>query len=265
LTAWRLDKHSPQHFSLFLHLFYFLFPTTRKINLPVRQSMFGRFCIVLYFAVKTKKNKDMYTQKKTLTKTLLMSTLFLAAVAACKHEDPVPDTTSPNYYITESEKLAIPAAIELPANLPNGNTRELTVYAIGVQKYKSQLVAGSNPARFEWVFDSPEADLYNSIGTLIGKHSAGPTWKLTGDRNDSLVGQQFTPAKFAPSPNPNSIDWLQLMPKAGVVASGIFANVSYIQRIATTGGKAPAALPADAGETVNVGYTAVYRFTKKNP
>ena len=62
----------------------------------------------------------------------------------------------------------------------------------------------------------------------------------------------------------NSIPWLQLMPKAGKVPTGAFSNVNYIQRIATTGGKAPATAPASATETVDVPYTAVYRFAKKN-
>jgi hypothetical protein len=87
---------------------------------------------------------------------------------------------------------------------------------------------------------------------------------LTGV-TDSIYAQVFTPAKSAASPDPGSIDWLLLMPKTGKVPTGIFANVSYIQRIATKGGKAPTTLPVSAGETVEVKYTAIYRFTKKNP
>jgi hypothetical protein len=54
------------------------------------------------------------------------------------------------------------------------------------------------------------------------------------------------------------------MPKAGKTPTGIFANVAYIQRIATQGGKAPVIPPASLNETVEVKYTAVYRFTSKN-
>jgi hypothetical protein len=54
------------------------------------------------------------------------------------------------------------------------------------------------------------------------------------------------------------------MPKIGKAPTGIFADVSYIQRIATKGGKAPATAPVSASDTIDVHYTAVYRFTKKN-
>jgi hypothetical protein len=99
--------------------------------------------------------------------------------------------------------------------------------------------------------------------TLTIKKSE-PTWQLIGIA-DSIYGQQFNPAKLAASPDAGSIDWLQLMPKTGKTATGIFTNVSYIQRIATKGGKAPTALPLSASDTMDVSYTAVYRFTKKNP
>jgi hypothetical protein len=54
------------------------------------------------------------------------------------------------------------------------------------------------------------------------------------------------------------------MPKAGTIPTGIFADVDYIQRIATKGGKAPTAPPTTATETVEIKYQAVYRFTKKD-
>lgn len=197
-------------------------------------------------------------------KFILMTALLMTAVVACKKdEDTDTNTHSPAWYIAESEQLVIPEAIDLPDNLPKGNTRVATYFAEGVQQYKAQQKAGSDPATFEWVFVAPEAKLYDATNAKVGTHSAGPTWQLTG-ATDSIYGQAFTPAKLAPSPDPSSIDWLLLMPKTGKVATGIFANVSYIQRIATIGGKAPAKLPVSAGETIEVKYTAIYRFTKKN-
>lgn len=193
-----------------------------------------------------------------------IAVMFLVTISAavflfsCKKEK---HNNSPSYHIKESEKLLIPATIDLPANSPNGNSRIATYYAEGVQKYKSQPKAGS-PGTYEWVFVAPEAKLYDITNVKVGTHSAGPTWQLSA--MDSIYAQQFSPAKSAPGSDPNSIDWLQLMPKAGKIPTGVFANVSYIQRIATKGGKAPVALPVAAGETVDVPYTAIYRFTKKN-
>lgn len=194
-----------------------------------------------------------------------IAAMFLVTIPAavfllsCKKEK---HNSSPAYHIEGSEKLLIPATIELPANSPNGNSRVATYYAEGVQKYKSQPKAGSNPVTYEWVFVAPEAKLYDITNAKIGTHTAGPTWQLSA--MDSIYAQQYSPAKSALSADPNSIDWLQLMPKAGKVPTGVFANVSYIQRIATKGGKAPAALPVAGGETIDVSYTAIYRFTKKN-
>jgi len=54
------------------------------------------------------------------------------------------------------------------------------------------------------------------------------------------------------------------MPKTGTTPTGIFADVDYIQRIATKGGKAPLTPPANLSETISVKYKAVYRFTRIN-
>lgn len=185
--------------------------------------------------------------------------MFSAFLISCT-KDKTQDTSSPAYRINQSEQLIIPVEITVPANLPSGNTRVATFFAEGVQKYKSQIKTGGGPVIYEWVFVAPQADLYNAYNKKVGTHGAGPFWQLS---NDSIFAQHYTPAKTAPSPD-NSIDWLMLMPKAGKTPGGFFADVLYIQRIATTGGKAPATLPSGPDETTEVKYTAVYRFTKKN-
>ena len=190
-------------------------------------------------------------------------TVFLAAslLSSCKKNNE-PDTRSAGFHISEGEKISIPAAVDLPPNAPGGNTRVATFYAVGVQRYKSQQKA-DNPGVFEWVFVAPQADLYDATNSKVGTHSAGPAWQLNGGA-DSIAGQAFTPPRTAPSADAGSIDWLLLMPKTGKTATGIFANVSYIQRIVTTGGKAPTTAPAEDGLAAEVPYTAIYRFTKIN-
>jgi Protein of unknown function (DUF3455) len=170
---------------------------------------------------------------------------------------------SPAAQIAASEKLDIPEMVSVPANLPEGNRRVATYYAVGVQKYKAREKAGSNPVTYEWLFVAPEAQLFNSANTLSGIHGAGPFWTLSVA--DSIFAQHFVPAKTAPATDPESIDWLLLMPKSGTTPTGIFADVNYIQRIATKGGKAPLTPPVNASQTVEVKYRAVYRFTAKNP
>jgi Protein of unknown function (DUF3455) len=195
--------------------------------------------------------------------TVLIAVALLGSCAKdkTKFTPPAPELT-PEQHITESEKLTIPAAVDVEANMPTGNTRVATYFARGVQKYKAQYMPGTYPFKYEWVFVAPQADLFDENNRIVGTHGAGPYWALSP--NDSLFAQQFTPVRKASSPDGNSIDWLLLKVKDGKTPTGIFANVTYIQRIATVGGKAPAPGSATADATIDIPYTAVYRFIKKN-
>lgn len=220
----------------------------------------------------------MNNQKKSLKEFLALTLIFSIALIACKKEVNNPDLTeiavsasnsslaasgnSPAAHIEASEKLEIPEIVAVPENLPNGNTRVATFYAVGVQKYRARIKTGSDPVTFEWVFVAPQADLYDINNTLVGNHGAGPFW--TTSPLDSIFAQQFSPARTAPGQDPESVDWLLLKPKTGTTPSGIFADVDHIQRIATKGGKAPLTLPTNINEIADVKYKAVYRFTKKN-
>ena len=192
----------------------------------------------------------------------LLFLMIMTIISCTRHKDEVADTSSPFFHISESEKLVIPDVIKLPDNLPAGNSRVFTFFADGVQKYKAQEVPGSSPIAYQWQFVAPLADLYDVTNKKVGNHSQGPTWQLS--IVDSIFGQAFTPPKAAPSPDANSIDWLLLMPKAGKPPIGVFADVDYVQRIDTKGGKAPATPPSNANETADVHYTAIYRFYKQN-
>lgn len=198
--------------------------------------------------------------KKNLLIAVSVALLFLLIALSCS-KDEIIDTNAPAYKIGESEQLSIPAEVDLPGNLPGGYSRIATFYARGVQKYKAQVKAGSDPLSYEWVFVAPDAELYDASNKKIGTHGAGPFWQLS--EADSIFAQAFTPARTA-TPNANSIPWLQLMPKAGKLPTGIFLHTSHIQRIATTGGKAPDAAPVSLSDKADVWYTAVYRFSQKN-
>jgi hypothetical protein len=196
----------------------------------------------------------------TIARLLLSSLLLTGIFQSCEKEK---DTASPAYKIAQSEKLVIPSAIQFPDSLPNQTERIATYYAEGIQKYKAQVKAGSFPVQFEWVFVAPDAKLYDRTNKIIGTHGAGPFWQLSPA--DSVFGQAFTPAKTAPSPDAGSIDWLLLKTRTDKPRTGIFTNVHYIQRIATTGGKAPVVAPVDGNATAEVPYTAIYRFTRRIP
>ena len=215
-----------------------------------------------------------------LKKLLMIVFLFATAIIGCNKDELLKNSNdelqtasagssleangnSPGAHISASENLIIPLIVSVPENLPNGNTRVATYYAVGVQKYKARIKAGSDPISYEWIFVAPQADLYDITNAKVGTHGAGPFWSTSP--LDSIFGQQFSPARTAPSPDPESIDWLLLMPKIGITPTGIFAQVDYIQRIATKGGKAPLTPPSGINETIDVKYKAVYRFTKINP
>src|ERR1700731_3244825 len=57
---------------------------------------------------------------------------------------------------------------------PATQTLTLETRARGVQIYECR-ASKDNPARFEWVFVAPEAELFDSTGKKIGTHYAAPT------------------------------------------------------------------------------------------
>src|SRR5215471_20885661 len=57
--------------------------------------------------------------------------------------------------------------------------------AVGAQIYDCKPMG--NPARFEWVFRAPEAELFDTSGKKIGKHYAGPTWELSD--GSKMIGE----------------------------------------------------------------------------
>lgn len=218
----------------------------------------------------------MNKQNKQFSKVLLTTAVLALAFAACRR-DKLTDINnciecskasqsansleangnSAAAHLAASENVEIPAAIALPA----GALRVATYYAVGVQKYKAREKAG-NPGVYEWVFVAPQAELYDANNNKVGVHGAGPFWSVSP--LDSIFAQQFSPARTAPGEDAESIDWLLLRTKDGTTPTGIFADVDYVQRIATKGGKAPLAPPVSAVETVEVKYKTVYRFSKNN-
>src|SRR5688572_3053769 len=179
-------------------------------------------------------------QQNYFSKLFLLSAFVSIVFIACEPDND-PYNGSPAQQIAASEYLVIPTAVDLPLEPHATYTRVATYYAKGVQKYKAQAKAGS-PGIFEWVLAGPDAKLYDASNKKVGSHGFGPHWEISPA--DSIFAQHFAPQRTSPSPEPNTVDWLLLMPKVGKTPTGIFADVDYIQRIATQGGKAPATPPA---------------------
>ena len=108
----------------------------------------------------------------------------------------------------------------------------------------------------EWAFVAPDAELFDAQGARAGKHYAGPHWEARD--GSKLVGAV---AARADAPQAGAIPWLLLTTKS-VGPAGAFSRTTYIQRVNTAGGMAPATgCSADAiGKTVRVAYSADYRL-----
>ncbi len=134
----------------------------------------------------------------------------------------------------------------------------LTAKARGVQIYVCK-ASKDDPTKYDWAFKAPEADLFDAQGKKIGHHFAGPTWKSTD--GSLVVG---TLKGHAQSPDANAIPWLLVSAKSHE-GTGVFSTVTSIQRLETTGGKAPTSCTsADAGKELRVPYTATYYFYAKS-
>src|ERR1700704_2570914 len=145
----------------------------------------------------------------------------------------------------------------VPENLkvPAGQTLSLVSPATGVQIY----ICGATktePARLEWVFKAPEADLFDLSGKKIGKHYAGPTWE--SNDGSKVVGEVKARDD---GPDAGAIPWLLLNAKS-TSGNGVFGQAQSIQRVRTVGGKAPAqgCSREQAGKEARVPYKAAYYF-----
>lgn len=138
---------------------------------------------------------------------------------------------------------------------PAGNSVFLVGHATGVQIYVCKAKA-DDPSRFEWSFTAPEADLTNEKGEKIAKHYAGPTWEARD--GSKVVGEV---QQKVDAPKPSAIPWLLLKAKWNK-GPGTFAKVTYIQRVDTEGGVAPAAGcdQAHTNTEARVDYKANYYF-----
>lgn len=145
---------------------------------------------------------------------------------------------------------AVPAAIAVPA----GHRPVFTLVGAGELTYECRARADA-PAAFGWAFVAPEARLLTQAGDGAGRYYGGPTWEASdGSR---ITGRQLAIAPAAAGAIP-----LQLVQVEPSAAAGRWAGVTFIQRLNTVGGVAPAA-PCDAsraGARQTVPYRADYVF-----
>ena len=155
--------------------------------------------------------------------------------------------------------FAGPAAPDAPTAIQVGDGHKpyLVGHAVGVQIYSCAPTAGG----YAWSLVAPRATLYGDNGQPLATHYAGPTWEA---RDGSTVKAARVDGVTV---DPTAIPWLKL--KATSASAGAdgdrLAATTYIQRINTAGGLAPAAATCNAdtaGTQSESPYTADYVFWK---
>ncbi len=120
----------------------------------------------------------------------------------------------------------VPDSIQAPA----GEEVVLFAHATGAQIYTCQAGAGG---KFTWSLKAPEAELHDRQDKVIGRHYAGPTWKLKD--GSEVSGKRVASVDSVDS---ESIPWL-LLNAVTHAGKGVLTTVTTIQRVHTHGGQPP--------------------------
>jgi hypothetical protein len=138
-------------------------------------------------------------------------------------------------------QIPAPAAVKVPA----GNRMIAAFQGSGVQIYQCVNAA--------WTLFEPAATL-SDHGRPVALHFKGPIWVSTIDGSE--VGATAVPG--ASVPHADAVPEL-LLKASENRGTGQFSAVTYVQRLATRGGLAPAG-PCTDGSQVSIPYSATYAF-----
>ena len=150
-------------------------------------------------------------------------------------------------------QASLPPTIQVPM----GNKVAMETVGAGDITYECRDKANM-PGQTEWVFVGPNATLSDRSGKMVGKYYGPPaTW----ESND---GSKLTATQVAVAPSgPTSLPY-QLVKANPAMGTGAMTGVTYIQRVALTGGVAPMTpcTPMTKGQKMTVKYQADYIFYK---
>jgi hypothetical protein len=141
--------------------------------------------------------------------------------------------------------------------VPTGNKVAMQTVGVGLITYECR-AKKDMAGQFEWVFVGPDAALNDRSGKMVGKYYGPPaTW-------ESMDGSKVTATQVAVSPAGAANIPHQLVKANPATGNGAMSGVTYIQRVATVGGIAPASMcgAANPGSKQTVKYQADYIFWK---
>lgn len=177
-------------------------------------------------------------------KRITTSALAAAVLSACSA---MPATApAPTY-----SQASLPDAVKVPA----GNKVALETVGVGEITYECRDKQGA-AGQYEWVFVGPNAVLNDRAGKMPGKYYGPPaTW-------ESADSSKLTGAQVAVAPAGAGSIPLQLVKANPASGQGAMTGVTYVQRVATRGGVAPATAcdAAAKGRKEIVKYQADYIF-----
>jgi hypothetical protein len=188
---------------------------------------------------------------------VLASALACSGLVACARDSGAA-AGSPDPATLEHPAVALkpPAPGHVPDDLKPSDTEVLVAkaHAKGVQIYAC--VADASGGTFSWEHQAPDAELTDDAGQHLGRHYVGPTWESTD--GSKVVGEVV---KKVEAPDGKGSAWL-LMKSKGTQGTGVYANVTSIQRVDTVGGKPPSGGcdQSSMGTRQRVPYQANYYF-----
>ena len=180
-------------------------------------------------------------QKTTSTALALFAVMGLSACASMAPPAP------------QFSQAALPDAVKVPA----GHRVAMETVGVGEITYECRAKANTAGA-FEWVFVGPKADLNSRAGVKQGSYFGPPATWVAND------GSKITGTQVAVAPAMAGSIPLQLVKANPASGPGAMMDVTFVQRVATQGGVAPA-LACDAGSVGRkevVKYQADYIFWK---
>jgi Protein of unknown function (DUF3455) len=181
------------------------------------------------------------------------SSVALAATCAAALSACTGMASSPGSMAAPFVQDGLPDAVKVPA----GNRVALETVGVGEITYECRAKANMAGA-FEWVFVGPQAELTSRSGAKLGTYYGPPaTWASTD-------GSKITGAQVAIAPAGAGNIPSQLVKANPAMGAGAMSGVTYIQRVATRGGVAPASAcdASAAGRKEVVKYQSDYVFWK---
>ena len=184
-------------------------------------------------------------------------------------------------------KHVTPPPVPSDIQVPEGNEAFLEGHAVGTQNYiclpcpnaTTPAAMCPNASGFAWILFTPQATLFNDHARQVTTHffspnpvetgTVRPTWQHSRDTS-TVWGGRAVSSSDPDFVAPNAIPWL-LIPVAGAeegpTGGDFLTATTFIQRLSTSGGLAPAtgcSLSTEVGARAFVPYTAVYFFFREH-